>query len=200
MANHIRVLAESDQRAPLSELRKVLGDAFEVAVEEGDEQNWSQLVVKHKDGQEIALVERDPVAPGELGQHELDELTMEIENALPARAAEWLRHYFSHVKVVYEMQPLSGTQVKDGMSAVLRAQAYFWKKFGGILQADNEGFSNREGYHVLWQFHGPQQGELEAAVMNENGQWSAFVMDMGDPEQVAAFQRGEVPVGAVKHG
>lgn len=200
MANHIRVLAESDQRAPLSELRKVLGDAFEVAVEEGDEQNWSQLVLKHKDGQEIALIERDQVAPGELGQQELDELTAEMEDARPARGAEWLRHYFSHVKVVYEMQPLSGANVNDGISAVLRAQAYFWKKFGGILQADNEGFSNREGYHVLWQFHGPQQGELEAAVMNDEGQWSGFVMDMGDPEQVAAFQRGEVPTGAVKHG
>ncbi len=200
MANHIRVLAESDQRAPLNELRKVLGDAFEVAVEEGDEQNWSQLVLKHKGGQEIALIERDPVAPGELGQQEIDELTSEIENARPERGAEWLKHYFSHVKVVYEMQPLSGTQVNDGMSAVLRAQAYFWKKFGGILQADNEGFSNREGYHVLWQFHGPQQGELEAAVMDESGNWKSFVMDMCDPEQVTAFQRGEVPAGAVKHG
>lgn len=200
MANHIRVLAESDQKPLLSELRKVLGDGFEVAVEEGDEHDWSQLVLKHKDGQEIALVERDPVAPDELGQQELEELSLEMTNARPTRAVEWLSHYFSHVKVVYEMQPLSGAQVKDGMSAVLRAQAYFWKKFGGILQADNEGFSNREGYHVLWQFHGPQQGELEAAVMNDEGQWSAFVIDMGDPEQVAAFQRGEVPAGAVKHG
>ena len=200
MANHIRVLAESDQKPLLSELRKVLGDAFDVAVEEGDEESWSQLVLKHKDGLEIALIERDPVSPGELGKQEIDELTSEIESARPARNAEWLRHYFSHVKVVYSMQPLSGTQVNDGMSAVLRAQAYFWKKFGGILQADNEGFSNREGYHVLWQFHGPQQGELEAAVMNDDGQWSGFVMDMGDPEHVAAFQRGEVPAGAVKHG
>ena len=200
MANHIRVLAESDQKPLLGELRKVLGDAFDIAIEEGDEQDWSQLVLKHKDGQEIALIERDPVAPGELGQQELDELSDEMKDSKPARAVEWLRHYFSHVKVVYQMQPLSGTQVNDGISAVLRAQAYFWKKFGGILQADNEGFSNREGYHVLWQFHGPQQGELEAAVLNDDGQWSGFVMDMGDPEQVAAFLRGEVPAGAVKHG
>ena len=200
MANLIRVLAESDQKPLLGELRKVLGDAFDIAIEEGDEQNWSQLVLKHKDGQEIALIERDLVAPGELGQQELDELSDEMKDSKPARAVEWLRHYFSHVKVVYQMQPLSGTQVNDGISAVLRAQAYFWKKFGGILQADNEGFSNREGYHVLWQFHGPQQGELEAAVMDESGNWSGFVMDAGDPEQVAAFLRGEGPAGAVKHG
>ena len=200
MANHIRVLAESDQPPSLVELRTVLGPAFEVAIEEGDEQNWAQLVLRHQDGQEIALIERDPVQPGGLGQQELDELVEDMKDSRPARAVEWLRHYFSHVKVVYQMQPLSGTRVNDGLSAVLRAQAYFWKKFGGILQADNEGFSNREGYHVLWQFLGPQQGELEAAVMSDDGQWSGFVMDSGDPEQVAAFQRGEVPAGAVKHG
>jgi hypothetical protein len=200
MANHIRVLAESDQKPLLIELRKVLGDSFDVAVEEGDEQNWSQLVLKHKDGQEIALVERDPVAPDKLGQQELDELVVEMKDARPLRNGEWLKHYFSHVKVVYAMQPMSGTHVNNGMSAVLRAQAYFWKKFGGILQADNEGFSNREGYHVLWQFHGPQQGELEAAVLDDAGKWSGFVMDAGDPDQVAAFQRGEVPAGAVRHG
>jgi hypothetical protein len=198
MASHIRVLAESDQKPSLSELRTVLGPQVEVVVEEGDEGEWSQLVLRHKDGPGIALIERDRVAPGELGAQEIEELLTEMEDARPSRNVEWLKHYFSHVKVVYTMQPLSGTQVQDGWSAVLRAQAYFWKKFGGILQADNEGFSNRKGYHVLWQFHGPQQGELEAAVMNDDGQWTGFVMDMGDPEQVAAFQRGEVPAGAIK--
>ena len=199
MAPHIRVLAESVQRPALAELRTVLGPQVEVAVEEGDEQDWSQLVLRHKDGPEIALIDRDPVGPDEFGTQEIEELVTEMKNARPARNAEWLKHYFSHVKVVYTMQPLSGTQVKDGMGAVLRAQAYFWKKFGGILQADNEGFSNREGYHVLWQFHGPQQGELEAAVMDESGKWIGFVMDAGDPEQVAAFQRGEVPEGVIRH-
>ncbi len=197
--SHVRVLAESDQKPSLGELRTVLGPQVEVVVEEGDEQEWSQLILRHKDGPEIALIERDLVAPGELGAQEIDELLTDMEDARPSRNAEWLKHYLSHAKVVYRMQPLSGTGVKDGMSAVLRAQAYFWKKFGGILQADGEGFSNREGYHVLWQFHGPQQGELEAAVMDDNGQWMGFVMDMGDPEQVAAFQRGEVPAGAVRH-
>src|SRR3954465_11409554 len=200
MAAHIRVLAASDQRPSLAELRTVLGPQVEIAVEEGNEQGLSQLLLRHEDGPEIAIIDRDLVAPGELGSQEIEELVAEMDGATPPRNAEWLKHYFSHVKVVYAMQPLSGTQVKDGMSAVLRAQAYFWKKYGGILQADNEGFSNREGYHVLWQFHGPQQGELEAAVMNDHGTWAGFVMDMGDPEQVAAFRRGEVPPGAIRHG
>lgn len=198
MASNIRVLAESDQRPSLAELRTVLGPQVEVEVGQGGERQWSRLILRHKDGQEIALIERDPVS-GELGAQEIEKLLAEIDGARPARNAEWLRHYLTHVKMVYTMQPSSGTQVNDGMAAVLRTQAYFWKKFGGILQADGEGFSNREGYHVLWQFHGPQQGELEAAVMNDDGKWNRFVMDTGDPDHVAAFQRGEVPAGAIRH-
>jgi len=194
MSNHLRVLAESDAAASLAELRVVLGPEFELIVEEGDDQGWSQLLLRHKDAEEIALIERDPVKPGELGELELDELTHEMEHSRPTRAVEWLKHYFSHVKMVYSMQPMSGADVNDGWSAIGRVQAYLWKKFGGILQADNEGFTNREGQHILWQFHGKQEGELEVAVMNDAGQWTTHMIDMADLQQVEAFQRGEVPV------
>jgi len=199
VANHIRVLAESDQKSPLAELRTVLGPEFEIVAEQGDEKDWSQIVLQHRNGQEIALIERDPVAEGELGEVELETLIEEMRDALPSRAVEWLKHYFSHVKVVYALQPMSGAELKNGWLAINRVQAYFWKKVGGILQADNEGFTNREGYQILWQFHGPQTGQLESAVMDDAGKWIGFVMDMGDPEQVAAFQRGEVPAAAVRH-
>ncbi len=198
MSSHIRVLTESEGRAPLDELRLILGSDFELIVEEGNEQEWSQLLLRHKNGPEIALVERDPVTPGDLGAQEIEELKSEIQSARPQRAVEWLKHYFSHVKTIYSLQPMSGADVNDGWFAVQRVEAYFWKKFGGILQADNEGFTNREGQHVLWQFYGPQEGELEAAVMDDTGRWLSFVMDMADPEQVAAFQRGEVPAGAIR--
>jgi hypothetical protein len=198
VSSYVRVLAESEQNTPLSELRTVLGTAFEVVAEGGDEPGWSALRLRQTEGPEIAVIRRDPVGEGKSGSEELAELASGMQNASPARAAEWLRHYFSHVKVVYTMEPLPGSKGPDGVSAMLRAQAYFWKRFGGILQADDEGFSNREGYHVLWQFRNPQQGELEAAVMDDNGEWIGFMMDMDDPEQVAAFQRGEVPARAVR--
>jgi hypothetical protein len=188
---HIRVLAESDRKAPLDELRTVLGPLFEIITEHGDEQEWAQLVLRHKDGPEIALIERNVVLPGEPGEQVIGELREEMENARPRRATAWLEHFFSHVKVVYAMQVLSGAEGNDGWSAVLRVQAYIWKKSGGILQADDEGFTNREGQHILWQFNGAQTGELEAAVMNDEGQWVAFSLDMLDVAQVDAFQRGE---------
>ncbi|HWR13658.1 MAG TPA: hypothetical protein VN577_02430 [Terriglobales bacterium] len=193
MANYLRVLAESDAKAPLAELRTVLGPEFELIVEDGDEQAWSQLLLRHKDGPEIALIERDPVAPDELGQQELDELVREMENARPLRAVEWLKHFFTHVKTVYVLHPMSGTKVHDGWLAVERVQAYLWKKFGGVLQADNEGFSNREGQHILWQFHGEHEGDLDVAVMNDRGEWVPYTLKMSDAEQVEAFRRGDIP-------
>ena len=190
---YIRVLAESDQRAPLSELRTVLGRDFELTVDDGDEDNWSQLVLRHKGGPDIATVERDLVKPSELGADEIEEQIEEVRHYQPHSAAEWLRAYLPSVKVVYAMQLLRGTEVNDGWSAVHRVQAYLWKKFGGILQADGEGYSNREGQHILWQFDGDPKGELEVAVLNDAGQWVPFTIEMSDPVQVESFQRGEVP-------
>ncbi len=193
MTSRIRVLTESDNVPSLAELRTVLGPEVEIVVRSGEETQWSELVLRHKGGAEIASVVR------EASDQEREALLAGINGARPERGAEWLKHYLSHVKVIYAMQPLEGAEVQNEWSAVLRAQAYFWKKFGGILQADNEGYSNQDGYHVLWQFNGPQQGELEAAVMDDAGRWQGFVMDMGDPVQVAAFQQGEVPAGAIRH-
>jgi len=193
MGSYIRVLAESDRKAPLQEIRTVLGPKFQLVVEEGDEQDWRQLLLKHADGPEIALIERDPVVPGEIGEQEIDEQMEDVQQFQPKSASDWLRSYLSKVKVVYAMQLLSGTEVNDGWSAVHRTQAYLWKKFGGILQADNEGFSNREGQHILWQFHGDQAGDLDVAVLDGDGRWVPFTIDMANREEVEAFRRGEIP-------
>ena len=195
---YIRVFAESDRKASLTELRTVLGTGFGLIVEEGEDDQWSQLLLKHKDGPEIALIERDPVTPEGLGQEEIAEQLNEIQHYQPPSAVEWLSSYLPRVKVIYAMQLLSGTDVNDGWSAVLRVQAYFWKKFGGILQADNEGFTNREGQHILWQFHGEQQGELNVAVLSQDGAWVPFSIDMSHAGQVAAFCRGEIPKGVAR--
>jgi hypothetical protein len=195
---YIRVFGESDGIAPLPEVRTVLGERFELVVEEGNETDWQQLLLKHRGGPEIALVERDPVGSNGLGREEIVEQLNEIQHYQPRSAAEWLVAYLPRVKVIYAMQLLSGTDVDDGWAAVLRVQAYFWKKFGGILQADNEGFTNREGQHILWQFHGEQQGELNVAILNQDGAWVPFTIDMSDAEHVAAFCRGEIPKGVAR--
>jgi hypothetical protein len=66
------------------------------------------------------------------------------------------------------------------------------------MQADGEGFTNEEGYHILWQFHDGVTGEWNMAVRNFFGQWTRFTMDLGDNLQRKEFLNGKVPKGAVK--
>jgi hypothetical protein len=68
-----------------------------------------------------------------------------------------------------------------------------WNKTKGILQADNEGFSNEDGYHILWQFSDTVTGAWSCAVRNWLGKWDRFVMDLGDATQRQEFQDGKVP-------
>lgn len=189
MPQFLRVLSESDRLPPLEELRRVLPSAFNIELVEGNDQNWKRLLLRHGSGEDIVVIERTVVEHRSADQAFL----FPTEKAQPSRAAEWLRHYLSHVKAIYTLEPLRGVEAEDGWLALQMTQAYLWRKLGGILQADGEGFTNPEGQHVLWQFDSPQSGELEAAVMDDAGRWLAFTMDMGDSGQVEAFLRGEVP-------
>ena len=60
----------------------------------------------------------------------------------------------------------------------------------------NEGFTNEEGYQILWQFADSVKGDLSCAVRNWLGRWDKFVMDIGDLQQRQEFQEGKVPKNA----
>ena len=72
------------------------------------------------------------------------------------------------------------------------------RKVGGIIQADNEGFSNEDGYHILWQFADDVSGNWNMAVKNFFGNWTNFTMNLGDQRQREEFWKGSVPKGAIK--
>ena len=56
------------------------------------------------------------------------------------------------------------------------------------------GFSNEDGYHVLWQFSDDVDGDWWMAVL-QDGAWQRFKMDLGNESQRLAFKKGEVPDG-----
>jgi hypothetical protein len=85
---------------------------------------------------------------------------------------------------------------EGGWDAVHAVQWEIWMTLGGILQADGEGFSNEDGYHILWQFPEDAAGTLNAAVLGPTHRWIPFEMDLGDPEHRRAFLAGQVPQGA----
>jgi hypothetical protein len=197
MGYYIRVFAKSDTIPSIARLQTVVPPGQELSSESGEELAWTQLVLRHKTGQEIALVERNPVTPGELGEEELNEFLEDIRHEKPDSAVEWLLQFLPRVKAIYAFQLLSGTELEAGWEGVHAVRTAIWNDVGGILQADLEGLSNEDGYHILWQFIGDHEGPPAVAVLNDDkATWTAFEIKLDNPEHKAAFLDGSVPQGA----
>ena len=130
-----------------------------------------------------------------LGYQEVAEFMEEAQDCEPATGAAWLRSYLPTVRTIYSLQVLSGASREKGSDILGAAQTAIWNLGGGILQADLEGFSNEDGYHIVWQFSKKVDGHWWMAVL-EDGRWVSFEMDLGNADHRAAFRSGCVPDGA----
>ena len=200
MPYYIRVLGSQDPDIHIDELigalrQEGLSAKFEF---DSSEQpgNWTMLDVFNKDGDALVQIERNPVIDGELGQDELNEFREIIQDYKPASAVEWLTNYFDTVKVIYAFQMLNVAFDDSNFEIISSIKTKIWNKTQGILQADNEGFSNEYGYHILWQFSDNVTGVWSCAINNSLGEWENFVMDLGDTTQRNDFQNGLVPKNA----
>jgi hypothetical protein len=155
---------------------------------------WDQLVIANSAGLEICVIERNEISTGSLVEQEIAEFKAEITACLPSSAANWLRSYLESVRTIYAFQVLSGTYAEDGWDILGLAKEAVTSSVGGIVQADNEGFTNEEGYHILWQFSDHVSGEWWMAVLKD-GRWQKFKMDLGSQVHRAAFSAGEIPSG-----
>jgi hypothetical protein len=195
MGYYIRVLAAKADEIPIGVLREAAKPAvLEIAT--GSDDSWSELILSHESGDEIAIIERNPVVDGELGAEELEEFLDEVTDCKPDSGAAWLKQYLPTVKVVYAFQLLAGTEIDDGWTPLHSVHAKVWNLAGGILQSDGEGFSNADGYTILWQFSESVSGPWNCAVLNGDGEWVKFEIDLASLEQREAFQSGQVPDGA----
>jgi hypothetical protein len=198
MPYYIRVLSTSADCVSLPVLQSALQKdnlRATLSIEDGTSNDWTQLLLSHADGREIALIERNLVEEGSLGSEELAEFTEEVTEYKPANAAKWLVEYFSRIRCIYAFQVLSGTDHKNGWEILGSVKASIWLAAPSIFQADCEGFSNEEGYHILWQFNDSVEGDWWMAVLHD-GQWIPFEMNLGNLEQRESFFQGQIPKGA----
>jgi hypothetical protein len=196
MGYYIRVLSPSDLRIPFADLRDALEaehPSATLSLEGGTDQRWDQLLLCHRGGPEIAVLERNPVAD-ELGAEEIEEFREELSSCEPRSAADWLDGYLPRVRTIYAFQLLSGTDHENGWDVLGKLKAILWNRVGGIIQADAEGFTNEDGYHILWQFSSSVTGTWWMGVLEE-GSWIHFEMDLGNRQHREAFLRGEMPAG-----
>ncbi len=195
MAYYTRVLSKQEGFPSLDELAQSIRaehPEYRLTIEEGTEEEWDSLLLSGDDGVEVAVVERNPVAGGSLGQDEIAEFLEETAECKPESGVEWLADYLAEVKTIYAFQHLQGSETVDGSNALNALRSAIWERGDAIIQADGEGFTNEDGYHIVWQFSDSVSGPWNMGVYKD-GLWHHFKMDLGDPDHRAAFFAGEVP-------
>lgn len=200
MPYYIRVLGSQDPDIHIDDLIETLRQDGLTAKFELDPSEhpgkWTMFDIFNYDGEALAQIERNPVTDGELGQDELDEFREIIQCYKPTSAVQWLTDYFDTVKVIYAFQLLNAAFDDNNFEIISSIKTKIWNSTKGILQADNEGFSNEDGFHILWQFSDRVSGDWSCAINNPSGKWDNFIMDLGDKTQREEFQNGKVPKNA----
>ena len=95
---YTRVLSKDEVFPTVDELVHLIGDkhpSYKLSIEDGSEQDWEILLLSGSDEVEVALVERNPVTPGSLGQGEIAEFIEEIQDCKPQTGVEWLQDYLA---------------------------------------------------------------------------------------------------------
>lgn len=190
-----RVLSQEEDFPSLEDLAAFVRDGHpdcKLTLESGDAQDWESLLLATTDEVEIAVLERNPVDDGSTGQDEIADLLEDMQDCKPESSLQWLDGFLSEVKTVYTFQHLQGAETVDGGNALHALRSHLWERGDAILQADAEGFTNEEGYHILWQFSDDVSGPWNMGVYKDD-LWHHFKMDLGDPGHRAAFLAGEVP-------
>ena len=198
MGYYTRVLSKYEDFPSFEELTQVVqGDhpSFKLSIEEGTEDAWESLLLSGDGEVEVAVLERLPVSDGSIGQDEIAEFIEDTQDCKPESGVEWLHAFLDEVKTVYSFQHLVGSETEEGLAALHALRTFLWQRGESIIQADMEGFTNEEGYHIVWQFSDSVSGAWNMAVL-QDGTWHQFQMDLGDPDQREAFFRGEVPPDA----
>lgn len=197
MPYYIRVFSPNANAATLAGIKEQL-QASNLQAKlsaSGSNEAWEEVTVRHPDGVEICVVEQNKVETGSPGQEEIGEFLEEIGECQPVTAAGWLRSYLSTVKTIYAIRILfKGAERGQGWDIIEAVKQAILNEVGGVIQADDEGFTNEAGYHILWQFPDSVTGPWWMAVQRD-GRWVNFQMELGNKTHRGHFFRGEVPPG-----
>ncbi|HEX4285222.1 MAG TPA: hypothetical protein VHZ28_09010 [Terracidiphilus sp.] len=195
MSYFTRVLSKDEEFPPLDELAQWVQTEYpdyKLTLEEGEEGEWQTLLLSGNDEVEVAVLERNPVSDGSVGQDEVADFIEDTQDCKPESGVQWLHEYLAEVKTLYAFQHLEGADTEEGGNVLHALRSKLWERGDAILQADNEGFTNEEGFHIVWQFSDSVSGPWNMAVL-QDGVWLQFKMDLGDPDHREAFLSGEMP-------
>ncbi|MBT1688274.1 hypothetical protein [Dawidia soli] len=197
MPYFIRIFGRTDVKISTSTIEETLIDAnlpVVINIESRSGDDWKSINIGTRNGDDIVVIDKTTVID-DLGRSELEEFKQEIQNCNPKSAVRWITEFFSHVEVIYALQILDFSDQTTGWDVVTRIKTILWQMTEGIIQADYEGFTNEDGYHILWQFSADVTGDWYMAVLDPSNRWIRFKMDLGNDAHRAAFNKGQVPQG-----
>lgn len=195
MSYYTRVISKDEEFPEFEELAQWLtGEhpGYRLTIEENGEDGWQSLLLLDDDDVEVALLERSPIYDGSAGQDAIADLLLDLEGCKPESGVVWLTEFLETAQTLYSFQHLQGADTVEGGNALHALRNHLWERGESIIQADMEGFTNEDGFHIVWQFADTVSGPWNMGVL-QDGTWYHFRMDLGDPEHRAAFFRGEVP-------
>ena len=170
MGYYTRVLSKYEDFPSFEELVQSVQSEhpnFSLTVEEGTEENWESILLSGDGEVEVAVLERNPVSDGSVGQDEIAEFLEETRDCKPESGVEWLHSFLTEVKTVYAFQHLAGSETEEGLAALHALRTFLWQRGESIIQADMEGFTNEDGYHIVWQFSDTVTGPWNMAVLQD---------------------------------
>ncbi len=194
MGYYVRILTRETRLVATSLLEEAAKPFGAAVTGELGVPDWEELLVTDSKGRHICEVQRNVVSSDSLAEEELSEFREALEDCLPKSGVDWLLSYLDKVRTIYAFQVLSGTYEDSGWDTLDAVKGAILNEVGGILQADNEGFSNEEGYHIVWQFFDDVTGPYSMAVL-KGGKWVAYEMELGNTSHRNAFQAGDIPPG-----
>ena len=202
MAYYTRVLSKDEEFPLFEELAQLIRAGhpdYKLTIESGEDEEWETLLLSGEDDVEVAVIERNPVFDGSTGQDEIADFLEELQDCKPESGAQWLAEYLAEVRMIYGFQHLQGAETEEGSNALHALRSALWDRGDAIIQADGEGFTNEDGYHIIWQFSDSVSGPWNMGIFQDDA-WHHFKMDLGDPDHRDAFLNGEVPddITAVK--
>ena len=199
MGYYTRVLSKDEEIPSFEELAQLIRaehPEYRLTIEEGSDEEWETLLLSGSDDVEVALIERNLIFDGSTGQDEIADFIENTQDCEPESGVEWLHEYLAEVRTIYAFQHLQGADTEEGSEALHTLRLGLWGRGESIIQADLEGFTNEDGYHIVWQFSDSVSGPWNMAILQDET-WYPFKMDLGDPDHRTAFLNGEVPDDAL---
>jgi hypothetical protein len=147
------------------------GSRRNIVVTRGTPEHWDCILVADGDQKYLCEIERNRRGADTIFDEELAEFLDTLGSALPRSGAEWVADYLRSAQTIYAARYLEAAfelaeDDHPGPADILWA---IEKKLGGILQADGEGFTNEEGYTVVWDFKDDANGPWWVAVRKGDG-------------------------------